>query len=182
MVILIAVLYIWFFPVHIALVCTLTLAALLFICWYTFSRQKPLSKITAVSVTGIALVNIILNGFFYPQLLRYEGGLNLAKLSREKQIDPADVYYYNTYNFAFDFDTEHLAPTFSLEEIINKSGRAYWLLTDAPGLDSLKQSQVPVAETIESEHFHITRLKLAFLNPATRPKTLDRLYLLKISP
>lgn len=182
MVILIAVLYIWFFPVHIALVCTLALAALLFICWCTFSRQKPLSKITAVSVTGIALVNIILNGFFYPQLLRYEGGLNLAKLSREKQIDPADVYYYNTYNFAFDFDTEHLAPTFSLEEIINKSGRAYWLLTDAPGLDSLKQSQVPVAETIESEHFHITRLKLAFLNPATRPKTLDRLYLLKISP
>ena len=182
MVILIAVLYIWFFPVHVGFACTLALAALLFICWYAFGSQKPLSKIATVSVTGIALVNIILNGFFYPQLLHYEGGLNLAKLSREKQIDPADVYYYNTYNFVFDFDTQHLAPTLSLEEIINKPGKAYWLFTDAAGLDSLKQGQIPVAETIETEHFHITRLKLAFLNPATRPKTLDRLYLLKISP
>ena len=182
MVILIAVLYIWFFPVRVIFTCALALAAQLFIGQCAFSNQKPLSKIAATSVTGIALVNIILNGFFYPQLLHYEGGANLAKLSREKQIEPSDVYYYNTYNFVFDFDTRHLAPTLSLEEIINKSGKPYWLFTDTPGLDSLKQGQIQVAETIKTEHFHITRLKLAFLNPATRPKTLDRLYLLKISP
>ena len=182
MVILIAVLYIWFFPVHIVFISTLALAALLFICRSAFSSQKPLSKIATVSVAGIALVNIVLNGFFYPQLLHYEGGLNLARLSREKQIDPANVYYYNTYNFVFDFETKHLAPTLSLEEIINKSGNTYWLFTNASGLDSLQQCQIPFAETIESNHFHISRLKPAFLNPATRPKTLERLYLLKISP
>ncbi|HRP55455.1 glycosyltransferase family 39 protein [Agriterribacter sp.] len=182
MVILIAVLYIWFFPVHIVFVCIPALAALLLISRYAFGRQKPLSKIVAASVTGIALVNIVLNGFFYPQLLRYEGGSTLAGLSREKQIDPDDVYYYNTYNFVFDFETKHLAPALSLEEIINKSGKPYWLFTDTPGLDSLKQRKVTVTETIESEHFHISRLKPAFLNPATRSKTLDKLYLLRISP
>lgn len=182
MVILIAVLYIWFFPIHIAFICTLALATLLFIYRSTFSSQKPLSTIAAVSVAGIALVNIVLNGFFYPQLLHYEGGLHLARLSREKQIDPSNVYYYNTYNFVFDFETKHLVPTLSLEEIKNKSGNTYWLFTNASGLDSLQQGQIPVAETIESKHFHISRLKPAFLNPATRPKTLERLYLLKISP
>ncbi len=182
LVILIAVLYIWFFPVHIAVVCLLAAAALLLICRYAFSKQNLLSGIVGASVTGIALVNIVLNGFFYPQLLHYEGGLNLARLSREKQIDPADVYYYNTYNFVFDFETRHLAPIRSFEEVINRPGKPFWLFTDAPGLENLKQGKIPIEEIIESEHFHISRLKPAFLNPATRPKTLDKLYLLKISP
>ncbi len=182
LVILIAVLYIWFFPIHIAVVCLLAAAALLIICRYAFNKQNLLSGIVGAGVTGIALVNIVLNGFFYPQLLHYEGGLNLARLSLEKQIDPADVYYYNTYNFVFDFETRHLAPTLSFEEVINKTGKPYWLFTDAPGLETLKQGKIPIRETIESDHFHISRLKPAFLNPATRPKTLDKLYLLKISP
>ncbi len=181
MIVLVVILCIWSFSSPVILIGTPALAAIIYTGWWAFSNKKPLLKIATVSVTGIALVNFTLYSFFYPQLLRYEGGLNLATIAKEKQVDLTNTYFYNTYNFAFDFKTRHLSPTLFLDDIQHRQNKAYWLLTDAGGMDSLKQSAIPVTEIYGSSHFRISRLKASFLNPATRQSQLDTLYLLKIS-
>ncbi|HRQ50020.1 MAG TPA: glycosyltransferase family 39 protein [Agriterribacter sp.] len=180
-VVLVVVLCVWSFSTPVILIGPPALAAIVYISWWAFNNKKPLLKIATVSVTGIALVNFILFSFFYPRLLRYEGGLNLAAIAREQQTDLSVTYFYNTYNFAFDFETRHLSPTLFLNDIREKQHNVCWLLTDTRGMDSLKQAHIPVTEIYESNHFRISRLKASFLSPATRQSQLDTLYLLKVS-
>lgn len=180
-VILVVILCVWSFSTNIMLTGLPALAAVLYIGWWAYNNKKPLMKIATISVTGIALVNFILFSFFYPQLLRYEGGLNLAAIAKEKQIDLTNTYFYNTYNFAFDFKNRHLSPILPLNDIKNKQADIFWLITDSNGMDSLQQAGIPIAEKYGGEHFRISRLKASFLNPATRQGQLDTLYLLKVS-
>ncbi|HEX5025051.1 MAG TPA: glycosyltransferase family 39 protein [Agriterribacter sp.] len=181
-VVLIAVLYFWSFRQHIVIFGIVTFAGLFIMAWNSFEQDSSFSKIITISITGIAFVNIILNGFFYPQLLKYQGGSNLAAGVKQKQIETENIYSYNTNNFTFDFDTKHLTPKLTLEQVKNKPAMSYWLYTDAIGLDSLRQINIPVAESIQSIDYHVTRLKPAFLNPVTRSQTLDTVYLLRIAP
>lgn len=180
-VILVVILCVWSFSTHIILTGLPALVAVVYIGWWAYNNKKPLMKIATISVTGIALVNFILFSFFYPQLLRYEGGLNLAAIAKEKQIDLTNTYFYNTYNFAFDFKKRHLSPILPLNDIKNKQADIFWLITDSNGMDSLHQAGIPTAEKYGGEHFRISRLKTSFLNPATRQGQLDTLYLLKVS-
>ncbi len=181
-VIVIALLYFWSFRENIFILSMVTFAGLFIIAWNSLETASSFSKIITISITGIAFVNIILNGFFYPQLLTYQAGSNLAAEVKQKQIETENIYSYNTNNFTFDFDTKHLTPKLTLEQVKNKPDMSYWLYTDAIGLDSLRQINIPVAESVQSRNYHVTRLKPFFLNPATRPQTLDTVYLLRIAP
>lgn len=178
LVLLLAVVNGWFFPLHNWLIAVL--AALALLACVSFLRGSALVKLISVSVGIAALVNILLSGNFYPAIMNYQGGTQLAKVAKEQQIPLDEVRFYQAHSFTFDFYTKHLTAIDStLPASVDKER---WYFTSTPGLESIRASGLKVGEVIERDHFRVTRLSLKFLKPETRPQTFEKYYLVKIEP
>ena len=107
MLLLVAVLNAWAFPLHNFLL-ILSVVVLLAIVFYFLKNQRLsyVQKAVCVSVTSMALSFFLLNTNFYPQLLKYQGGNELAKKIRGN-VDPVNVYFWkNNYSSSFNFYTQ----------------------------------------------------------------------------
>jgi hypothetical protein len=75
---------------------------------FYFLKNQQLSyapKAVCVSVTSMVFSFFLLNTNFYPQLLRYQGGKELAKKIKGN-VDPVNVYFWkNNYSSSFNFYT-----------------------------------------------------------------------------
>jgi 4-amino-4-deoxy-L-arabinose transferase-like glycosyltransferase len=174
----------WCFPAHniFIILCGVFTAA--FVVWSMLKKEIISAKIVTIAVAASAFVNILLNGSFYPDLLSYQGSSTLAAIANKENVDTSKTYYYNIGStaFAFDFYTQHLTPVLSIDQIKDKITEAPWVFTNAKGIDTLKQHDLPLHTTYKSHEFHVTTLNTGFLDPRTRKHQLDTLYLVKIAP
>lgn len=173
-----AVLNSWMFPLtHIStLIGFIVLFAVA--AYVYFKIEKRLSRVLFSSVATAALVFYVLNTNFYPQLLTYQGGLQLAKAAKGR-LDVNDVLYWpGVYSSSFDFYSATQPEIFSPGKL--QQHKTIWILTDPERIPEIKQQGYPILETITERDYEITRLKLNFLNPATRSQHLDQLMLLRI--
>ncbi len=175
-VILVALLCSYAFPVQSYL--SWILAGAVMITGFLFyKRAELLRQLLITNMAGIAVINILLNGNFYPALMQYQAGYTLAKTVQQQAIPNGQVAFYNTHSFVFDFATAYLHPAAEAEEL--RAGKQQWLVTDAAGIDSLRSGGITLTVVDSAAQYRVTRLKASFLNPATRPNTLDTIYLIK---
>lgn len=176
--VLLGVVNAWFFPLTSWWV--ILTAAIALYCCIRFLRGAVLVKLVSVSAGTAALVNILLSGNFYPSIMKYQGGTELARVAKEQHIPLETVHFYQAHSFTFDFYTQHLAP---LDTVLPASAdTARWYFTSTSGLESIRTSGLKVTEVIERDNFRVTRLSLKFLRPETRPQTFEKYYLVKIEP
>ena len=82
----------WFFPVKSIAVIAGSIVLLSVVFYFIKSKSiNQLQKAVTLSASLMALVFFLLNSNFYPQLLKYQGGNELA-FSTKKIIDPETVY------------------------------------------------------------------------------------------
>jgi 4-amino-4-deoxy-L-arabinose transferase-like glycosyltransferase len=173
---------IWAFPVTHIPVAILGVVLLVGLGRYIIKRDHTVASVVIISVLTAAFVNVLLNGSFYPEILRYQGGSNLAAEAKELPLQKADTYIYNVKCFAFDFYTASLSTQILLDDIKNKAGKKnMYILTNGQGLDSLRNAAIPVTIAAQSDQYHVTTLTLKFINPATRKNALDKFYLLQVN-
>lgn len=134
-------------------------------------------KLVAASVITVALVFFLLNTNFYPQLLRYQGGNELA-FSTQQNVAPKNVYAWQVYIPSYNFYTATLVPEFTDAALQQPS--PVWVLTNAEGLNSLQQKGYSILQTIEKPDYEVTMLQLPFINPATRRNELGKLVLARM--
>lgn len=119
----------------------------------------------------------LLNTNFYPQLLTYQAGNELAKKVNE-EIGTDKVYQqYGLRAFSFDFYTGKLAAP--LPDSAVSTGKAQWLLADTTGLKEAR-SKYEVGRIIRHRDYSVTQLKGKFINPETRREQLSELILVEI--
>ena len=128
-----------------------------------------------------AMLYLFLFHFFYPFLLQYQSGGEAAKLiSSENQQIP--VAAYQSFSYAFEFyspgDVNLIRSPDQLQHFI--SNNPCFLYTTAAVGDSLLRSGIDAEVIASPKNFHITRLKLGFLNHKKRDLTLQTRYLLYI--
>ncbi len=169
----------WFFPVTGIAVIAAAILLLAVLIASMLRKEDSLPKLVTASVIGIVIVNFLLNASFYPRMMAYQGGSGLAHAAKERDIDVKQVRYYDAHSFAFDFETRNLTPFIDLGEIRRDTTGGRWIFTSQRGLDSLRLEGIPIADSIRSPQYRLTRLKLSFLNPATRQQQLDHYYLVK---
>lgn len=162
------------------LVAFFSLLGLLVLLGFVCQKRKDvLLKILVVSVLASVWANFNLNATFYPRLLEYQGGRQLAALAKERAIDLDNVYLLKgDYNWSFDFYTRQNTKHIGLKEL-QATTQPKWVVTDEGGLQRLLEYGLKPKETIAAKHFHVTRLKGKFLNPKTRTETLHEKYLLR---
>lgn len=148
-----------------------------------FFRDKiVLRKILFRGYATALMLYIFLFVFFYPFLLQYQSGANAAKMISQEG-DDVPVASYQSFSYAFEFYTPAgvnlIKNTDQLDDFIDE-GPCY-LYTSAAVGDSLIRSGVDAEIVSVSPNFHITKLKMGFLDHKKRGQALETRYLLYIN-
>lgn len=152
----------------------ITAVLLAFLLFKITSKENLFSKYVFVSLLFAAALNLFLNGQFYPVLTQYQGSLKLAEYVNQKHLPLENIYMLRGYeSWNFDFYTGRNTPRADAGQL--KPGD--YLLVHQ---DNIKDLNRPYRVVKFEDDFRVTRLSLKFLNPATRPEKLSKMYLVKI--
>ena len=139
-----------------------------------------LQKAVAFSVAMMAFSFFLLNTNFYPQLLKYQGGNELAKKIKGN-VDPANVFFWGeNYSSSFNFYTVSERKQFT-DSLYSKSGKPVWLLFDKRNLEDINKAGYRIGLSYSAVDFEVSKLDLGFVNPSTRDKNLTELFVGEIT-
>lgn len=144
------------------------------------SYNKALSLL-GPSIAAIILTNIMMNGYFYPQLNPYQSGRKLADWIVENNIEPDQLYlmnkhYFNTYFYSgANYKSIHAGMLKDLPK-----DQDVYVFTNDKGVDQFKEYNM--VYNIEKRLYNFPNAELTpeFLNPETRKNALENFYILKI--
>jgi 4-amino-4-deoxy-L-arabinose transferase-like glycosyltransferase len=173
----VALLNVWAFPVYELwiVIGVLMMGIVTYLLLKNSAAGWP--RIIAGSVLSSVLVWFLLNSNFYPKLLTYQAGNELAQ-KVVQTIGGANVYQQpGLRSFSFDFYTQTLAKP--LADSAFRDNRPVWLLVDSAGLKEAR-TKYNIGSTIRHRDFSVTQLNGTFINPATRQKALSELILAEV--
>jgi 4-amino-4-deoxy-L-arabinose transferase-like glycosyltransferase len=143
--------------------------AVLFLAWWLIRRFdfSPMQRMIAMGVLTMAWVFLYLNGVFYPDLLKYQGGTQVARyLNREHPGVPV-AQLRPRFSYTLEFDLN--APLLTIDSLADTARlQRPYLLVLMQKDDSTGRS--PLAEI---PSFPIAKLNGKFLNPRTRAGQLE---------
>ncbi len=169
------------FPLDSAFAYFLFFMGLICLVLYILKIDPPFPRLITLIVSTSLLINAVLNLHFYPRLLNYQGGSEMAKLVKEKQIDPQGIYKWSdNHTWALDFYTRRPVPVFDPQADFEE-GQEIWLYTNEKQKVDLFNQGWEWSEELEVDQFRITRLQARFLNPHSRKEVLRKRYLLKLT-
>jgi hypothetical protein len=152
------------------IVLMLGMIAFIIIIYILFSNQSLGKKWFYVSVLLMLGVNTFMNTHFYPNLLKYQWGNQLAEVIQQKGWDQNKILLYKIPNSnALHFYGQHVFSNVK-DSLQLKEGD--WVATDFANDSSLKLQFPNSIQRYKSNRFHVTMLSLPFLNPATRQNEL----------
>ncbi|MEZ2414845.1 ArnT family glycosyltransferase [Muriicola sp. E247] len=147
------------------------------VAYFIVKKEAPYLRIITISILASVLLNGVLNLHFYPELLKYQGGSNMAEIVEEKDIPVDRIHKISTrHTWALDFYNQNPVNISSLEEI--KQLQDIWIYANEEELTRLDEEGIYWDMEYEVDQFRITRLQGKFLNPETRPGILNKMYLL----
>jgi hypothetical protein len=178
--------YISFHPhsLFIAITGPIAMAAILFLL---LKKQiaRP-AKLVFISIALSITLNLFLNYSFFPNIMVYQAGNEMVKKMKEEHINIPDssIMLVELHAHSFDFYRHYNHKVIEAENfpaaypsISNK----YFLIT--PFLSRYLDRKGFRTETVISQlDYNVATVKPAFLNSATRRRTLDTLMLVKIYP
>lgn len=143
-----------------------------------FSRLNLIQGWINMSLVLMIGLNLILNSFFYPHLLEYQWGNELAKQAKEKNLDIKKAALYKIPNSnAFHFYGQHIFPVIQDSSTL-KEGQ--WVVADSIPAQQLLLDFPNSSILYHGNRFHVTLLTLEFLNPTTRNKELTPYVLMEL--
>ena len=172
-----AIINVWAFPPKSLLVIAGFLLVLI-CCVYLLKKSKQkIEQLLVASVVTSILIFYLLNANFYPQLLTYQVGNEMAFDTRGI-VDPKQVYFWpGIYSSSYNFYTSALRKEYN--DSLNIQG-PIWIFTDEKGLLDLKaKGHIPL-EIYEHKDYEITRISLKFLAPASRKEVVGKGLLVRI--
>ncbi|MEK6781497.1 MAG: glycosyltransferase family 39 protein [Bacteroidota bacterium] len=171
---------VWFcFPKQnlVAIIIYVTLVtAFLGLTFFVRTRHK-LILVCTISAIGI---NLILNTYFYPELLKYQAGSEMATKALENGLTKGNFYCFKAGQpWAMNFYTDMTIPaTDDFENLIVK--RNILIFTREEFLEEFR-SRRPDLQVIHCMgEYPVSTPRMKFLNPATREETLKRKCLIKL--
>ncbi len=152
---------------------------LLLIIYYSLKQENYYLKTITVSVCSAVMLNAVLNLHFYPSLLRYQGGLAMARLVEDKGI-PVDKIHKLTseHTWALDFYNQKPVIFTPLSQI--EGQKDIWIYANDANLKSLRNYGFDWDKQYSVNQFRITRLQAKFLNSSTRHKVLNKMHLIHL--
>ncbi len=155
-------------------------AVLLTTAYFSVKQEVPYLRLIYISVYASVLLNGVMNLQFYPSLLNYQGGSNMAKVVETNKIAVDNIYKFTErHSWALDFYNRYPVKILPLTQLKDKKGS--WVYVDSKELEILKESGVNWDKKLTVDQFRITRLQLKFLNPESREQKLNKVHLVRLN-
>jgi 4-amino-4-deoxy-L-arabinose transferase-like glycosyltransferase len=169
---------VWAFPVTNAFVIAGFVVLLAGVVFLLLGFTIPMQKLVGTSVLTSILLFFLLNANFYPRLLHYQAGNEMA-FDVSRKANAKNIYFWpEVYSHSFNFYTAELRKEFTDSTMQQPS--PIWIMTDSERLEQMKQKNLPIIESYEKDDYGITTMQLPFINPATRKGELTKLILVRI--
>jgi 4-amino-4-deoxy-L-arabinose transferase-like glycosyltransferase len=170
----------WAFPVNTVLPIAGVVLILAVVFYFIKSTTYgQLQKTVTASAAAMIVCFFLLNSNFYPKLLTYQGGNELAFATKGK-LNPADVYFWkDTYSSSYNFYTQTLRKSFA--DSVLQPGKKIWLACDSRDEEAIKQAGYRLGSRFIAPDFELTKLDIKFINPDKRDKQCTKMMLLEIS-
>ena len=171
---------VWLFPIqNFFVIAGVLLVAITF--YFQIRHCTRMNTVLIVSLYAAALANFLFNTNYYPQLLNYQAGNNLARVIREQNISPDSLYYLEGYerSNSFDFYTARLTPTRKMEELID-THEPIFLYTGENGLTVLKERNIRYRKIATHSSYRVSEPKGKFFNRETRKLVLAQHYVVEV--
>jgi 4-amino-4-deoxy-L-arabinose transferase-like glycosyltransferase len=171
----------WVFPVPLSIGISVVIIPLVsaYLIWKLTGNGIP--RIIGITLLSSVFLNLILNGHFYPRLLEYQSGSELAKLIKEESLDVETIFKLDQeHTWALDFYFGKPAVYREIESL--PSNESAWFFIDEKQREMLHSEGKKWDAEREVNQFRISRLQGRFLNPATREKVIRKRYLVRIIP
>lgn len=172
-----------FFSKYLVLSFILIISTLVLSISIVFNKKIQFSsRLVFAGVFFISTTNIVLNAITYPQLLSYQADSAIAKYVNQQSPDAINtkiIYYKTSYLYSADFyanvKVSNEGKLINLQQQI-VPGKT-WVVTDSLHISELRRALAPKSER-KFKDFHVSTLKIGFLNPETRDKAVEIKYLL----
>ena len=147
-----------------------------------FTRRDRFVKLIGPSLVVAIFTNIVMNGYFYPQLNQYQAGKALADWAIENEISADQlVMFHKHYHTTYFYSNEINYKWVDLNALEKKSDTLdFFVFTNDQGLKELKENEVTYKVEKRLYNFPNTELTTEFFNPITRKQALENLYILEI--
>ena len=164
------------------LISLLTLIAMPFLLAAVFFKTKNWFYVSCVA---IICFNILLNGFYYPQILKYQPQADFGRYIKAHQTEAQN---FTSYQYSVGFALPFYAEQFPLTEIgecekvreLLTQKKKLFVMTNQPGIEDLRNGNISFKIIEERKAFRVSLINAKFLNPATRNSVCDRTYLLLV--
>ncbi|HLG39310.1 MAG TPA: glycosyltransferase family 39 protein [Chitinophagaceae bacterium] len=169
-------------PAMPSLLLLVIIAGVVFLMIAIQSWLKLSGNLTAFYRTGLSAIalNLYLNWFFYPDLLKYQSSSEAA-FYMNKELPEVQGIHSGVYAPVFEFYISD--PQFKADTIVFRKPESFkpgtWYVSNDE-LDMIKQRGMQYEIIKELDEFHVTMLTAKFINKKTRSGELKKFYLIKI--
>lgn len=143
-------------------------------------KLRKVNKLMLMSIALSSLIFFVLNFHYYPTILQYQAGRDLAESVRTNHIPLEQVAYLHQYETCndFDFSLKTNIPSVTVADV--EAGRRGYIITGDEGFKRLTGMNAIVVA--EAWNYNVSRFSARFIDPATRASVLKKFYLLRINP
>jgi 4-amino-4-deoxy-L-arabinose transferase-like glycosyltransferase len=166
---------IWIFPVN--WVVGILLGLILSILFIAISqlRYDITTYHLSLYIGAMLMLNSVLSGWFYPQLLQYQSSSTAMKWLQEQSVSNKQVYHYQSSKSALHFYNQSVVR--DITSLPPDSQDTTWIFVRG-AVQSDFEAQYPSAQQVQSfPDFPVTLLNIQFLNPKTREKVTGKSHL-----
>ncbi|MBS1659038.1 MAG: glycosyltransferase family 39 protein [Bacteroidetes bacterium] len=156
-------------------------AGVICIFWFWFRSGNRVTAILISSATTAITINWMLNTHAYPSLFKYEPGRQLSPFVSKENLKNHEVYFFNFGSYAMEFYTQTVFGYLNENDLSKKmeAGKPFSVVGGDDLMAVVNQHHWTPKKVEVTDHYHITTLSIAFLNPATRSNVVNKIYLLE---
>ena len=175
----VALIVFWVFPLSVPLALLVVSTAILLCIGFLRSCKPYLPRLLGISLLASIVLNSILNLHFYPQLLKYQAGSEMAKLIKSRDLEIKTIYKLSEdHSWALDFYFGKPLQTIEPQSLATTGAR--WVYATDQELVTLKELGYQWDAQYSVDQFRISRLQGRFLNPQTRGQLLRKRHLVHL--
>lgn len=123
------------------------------------------------------LAMFIINTQAYPELLEYQASTSIGKYITKNKISTEILYQVDYWKRGFHYYSGKVIPDFNAS-LLKENKFVYVCISKEHYKDFKTHYTTEIIQSFDD--YNVTRLKLSFLNPKTRPSHFSTIYLIKV--
>ena len=147
--------------------------------YFCLEKKHYTLRTVTLSVVASVMLNCIMNLHFYPRLLAFQGGSNMAEWVKEKELPTDRIFKVSErHTWAMDFYLRRPLVRIAPQEVSKMHD--VWIYVDEAEKERLHDAGIRWDRSHSVDQFRITRLQARFLNPASRMQVVNEMHLVHI--